>query len=115
MMIKLSPRLLAAAHCVPCGARVIDVGTDHGKLPVWLVQNNIASHVWAGDIRPGPLSSAQALIEAEHLADKISVRLTDGLQGFSEADCDTVTICGMGGENIAEILAAAPWLKLIYC
>ena len=110
MAIHLSPRLLAAAALVPVGSDVIDVGTDHAKLPVYLVQNGIARHVWACDIHAGPLENARSLVRAEGLEDRIGLRLTDGLHGFSRADADTVTITGMGGETIVDILAAAPWV-----
>ncbi|MBP3584444.1 MAG: SAM-dependent methyltransferase, partial [Peptococcaceae bacterium] len=32
-MIKLSQRLQAIADLVPAGAKVADIGTDHGFLP----------------------------------------------------------------------------------
>ena len=39
---SLSPRLSAIASLVPKGARVVDVGTDHGYVPVWLVKHQAA-------------------------------------------------------------------------
>lgn len=35
--IKLSPRLLTAASMVPPDSHVIDVGTDHAYLPIYLL------------------------------------------------------------------------------
>lgn len=99
------------AELVPPGARVIDVGTDHAMLPVWLIQTERASHVWASDLRPGPLESARRLVEQTHTGDRIDLRRTDGLNGFSRDDGDTVVIAGMGGETMISILAAAPWLQ----
>lgn len=111
MNIHLSPRLQAVADSVPFGARLIDVGTDHGKLPVWLAQTGRISHAWASDIRPGPLQSARKLVAEMELERCIELRLTDGLNGFSPEDGDTVTIAGMGGETMVSILSAAPWTK----
>lgn len=108
--IHLSSRLLAVAELVPPGGHVIDVGTDHGMLPVWLVQTGRAEHVWASDLRSGPLQSAERLIAETGTGERIDLRLTDGLQGFSADDADTVVIAGMGGETMVSILAAAPWL-----
>lgn len=39
----------------------------------------------------------------------LSCVLCDGLTGVSPDSVDTVVIAGMGGENIAAILRAAPW------
>lgn len=111
MNIHLSPRLQAVANAVPFGARLIDVGTDHGKLPVWLAQSGKITHAWASDVRPGPLQSAQNLVAETELESCIELRLTDGLKGFSPEDGDTVTIAGMGGETMVSILSAAPWTK----
>ena len=109
MTIHLSQRLQAVANLVPAGARVIDVGTDHAMIPVWLAQTQRAVHVWASDIRPGPLQSAIRLIDETDTGDVVDTRLTDGLQGFGPEDGDTVIIAGMGGETMVSILSAAPW------
>lgn len=110
MSIRLSARLQAVAMAVPEGARVIDVGTDHARIPVWLAQTGRAGHVWASDIRPGPLKSAAALV-ARTGAAGVELRQADGLSGFGPADGDTVILAGMGGETMVSILAAAPWTK----
>lgn len=111
MSIHLTPRLQAIADCVPPGARVIDVGTDHARIPVWLAQENRVRHVWASDIRPGPLRGAAALMAETGTGAVVSLRMTDGLNGFSSADGDTVILAGMGGETIISILSAAPWTR----
>ena len=52
---SLSPRLQAVADLVPQGAKLADVGTDHGRLPVWLIQNGVVSQAVASDLRVAPL------------------------------------------------------------
>ena len=37
--IKLPPRLSAIAEMVPCGTKLADVGTDHGLVPIFLLQS----------------------------------------------------------------------------
>ena len=106
---SLSPRLQAAADLVPPQVKVADVGTDHGRLPVWLVQHGSTERVVASDLRPGPLSKAQALAERWEVSDKITFRLCDGLTGISPQEAEVVVITGMGGETIADILCAAKW------
>ena len=58
--VKLTPRLLTAAQLAGDCRFAVDVGTDHGRLAVWLLQNGAAERVAATDIRRGPLSSAMA-------------------------------------------------------
>lgn len=106
-MIKLAPRMLAAAELCGAGRRIIDVGCDHAELAIYLRQRG-AERVIASDVREGPLRMAAHNIE-KYGVHGVELRLCDGLSGFSEADCDTVAICGMGGELIASILEAAPW------
>lgn len=106
---SLSPRLAAVAGMVPAGASLADVGTDHGRLPVWLIQHGVVDRAVASDLRPGPLSRARALAERWGVSDRISFRLCDGLSGIQAGEAQTVTVAGMGGETIADILSAAPW------
>lgn len=108
---SLSPRLQAVAELVPEGTRLADVGTDHGRLPVWLVEHSKVSSAVASDLRPGPLGRAKELAQRWEVSDKISFRLCDGLSGISPTEAETVVITGMGGETIAQILHDARWTK----
>lgn len=105
-MIKLSCRLQAVADMVNEGARVVDVGTDHGYIPAYLIKNNIAKSVIACDINEKPLASCKRYISSLGLDDKVKCVLSDGLQSV-DGDYDTVIIAGMGGELIAQILENA--------
>ena len=105
---KLPPRLAAIAALVPDGARLADVGTDHALLPIRLLLDGKIQSAIASDIRPGPLSRAKENACAAGVPN-LSCVLCDGLTGVSPDSVDTVVIAGMGGENIAGILRAAPW------
>ena len=105
---KLPPRLAAIAALVPDGARLADVGTDHALLPIRLLLDGKIQSAVATDIRSGPLSRAKENAYAAGVQD-LSCVLCDGLTGISPDSVDTVVIAGMGGENIAAILRAAPW------
>ena len=107
--LELSPRLQRIAAWVPQGARLCDVGTDHAYLPVWLVLQGRVSSAIAADLRPGPLSRARETGRRHGVEEKVDFRLCDGLAGIAPAECDTIVIAGMGGENIAGILSRAPW------
>jgi len=110
-IIKLSDRLQAIASLVPNGAKVADIGTDHGYIPVWLAQQEIASKLTAADINKGPLAHARLTAAEYGVTDKISFQLCSGLEFDDSSFHDTIIIAGMGGELIASILGAAPWTK----
>lgn len=108
-MITLSKRLLTIGEMVPKSEVHADVGTDHGFLPVWLLQQEKTHRVLASDINDGPLRKAKETAENYGLSDSIKTVLADGLQ-YPDADlAQVVTICGMGGETMISILSAAPW------
>ncbi len=102
-MTKLSKRLSVIASLVPNGARVCDIGTDHGYLSIHLSKSGKAKKIIASDISPLPLENARKNIQIAGVED-IELRLCDGLAGIKENEVDTVIIAGMGGEVIAEIL-----------
>ena len=57
--MELSPRLMSIARKVPEGARLADGGTDHGRLPVWLLLHERINCAIAADLREGPLDRAR--------------------------------------------------------
>lgn len=105
-IINISERLKCVASLVNKGARVADIGTDHAYLPIYLVQNGISNKVYACDVRKEPLRRAKLHIDEYGLSDKITTKLCDGLKGINKGDVDTVTICGMGGKLMKNILKA---------
>ncbi len=109
LSIRLSPRLQRIADYIPAGSRVIDVGTDHAYIPIWLLQTGRADHAVAADIRSGPLGRAAADAEKYEVSDRLQLLLTNGLSGVAPDSVDTVIIAGMGGETILGILEASPW------
>ena len=107
-MIKLSQRLQAIADMVPQGAKMADIGTDHGFLPCYLAQNDKVASAIACDVNAQPLALAQKNITDYQVADKVSTRLGNGLAVLQPGEVDVVTIAGMGGALMIEILDAAP-------
>ncbi|MBP3342318.1 MAG: SAM-dependent methyltransferase [Peptococcaceae bacterium] len=107
-MIKLSQRLQAIADLVPAGAKVADIGTDHGFLPCYLAQSGKAELVIACDVNAQPLALAQKNITDYNVGDKVSTRLGNGLAVLNPGEVDTVTIAGMGGALMIDILDASP-------
>ena len=105
----LSERLLAIAQWIPPGSRVADIGTDHGYLPIWLLQHGCAAFIAACDVREGPLEHARRSAAQYGLQEKLSFRLGSGLSCVAPDEIDTIVIAGMGGETILSILEASPW------
>ena len=109
MKVPISQRLLACCNFVFPGDRVADIGTDHGYLGIWLLQQGIAHSVIAADIVPGPLSAAKANAEKFGFSQQMEFYLSDGAQKIPR-DFDTLVCAGMGGDTMVSILSAAPWL-----
>ena len=78
-MAELSKRLQAVADLVTPGMRLVDVGTDHAYIPIYLTQNGLVPSAIAMDINKGPLERADAHILEHGLDGKIVTRLSDGL------------------------------------
>jgi tRNA (adenine22-N1)-methyltransferase len=109
--LVLSERLGTAAKYVRQDSAVADIGTDHGYIPVYLAQHNIARRIIAADLRKAPLAHARASAQEYGVADRIEFVLTNGLDGLQDKGLDTIIIAGMGGETIAGILDRAPWVR----
>lgn len=103
-MTMLDGRLQAAADFVTPGGAAVDVGTDHGYLPVYLVESGRVKRALAADINSQPLESARRNIAEAGLEDQIGVLQTDGLDGIDLEQFTDVILAGMGGMLIAEIL-----------
>lgn len=102
--MQLSLRLNAVAEMVSPGNRLVDVGCDHGYLPVYLYLNQRIPGAIAMDVRPGPLSRAREHIAQYGLEQYIETRLSDGLEKLSPGEGDTLVIAGMGGPLMERIL-----------
>lgn len=105
-MIQLSKRLQAVAELAACGKCVADVGTDHGYLPIRLVEQGIADRAIAMDVRMGPLQRAQEHIREHQLGAYIETRLSDGLAALHRDEAQVIVIAGMGGATMRGILEA---------
>ncbi len=102
--MQLSKRLERVASFVTEGNVLADIGTDHGYIPIYLVENGIIPSAYAMDINKGPLERADEHISKEGLGDRIETRLSNGLDKLNNDEADTVLIAGMGGGLIIDIL-----------
>jgi tRNA (adenine22-N1)-methyltransferase len=86
------------------GNRLVDVGTDHGYVPISLCEGKQIPSAIAMDINEGPLLRAKSHIEEAGLTGYIQTRLSDGLAALKAGEGDTVLIAGMGGILMEKIL-----------
>ncbi|WP_433735919.1 tRNA (adenine(22)-N(1))-methyltransferase [Pseudomonas putida] len=101
----LSMRLERVAAHVPAGARLADIGSDHGYLPVALMRRGVIAAAVAGEVALTPFRSAERTVRENDLDPWITVRLADGLAAIEPVDEITaISFCGMGGETIRDIL-----------
>lgn len=92
------------AKYVPQHSKIVDVGTDHGYLPIYLSLSGICEKCIASDINKGPLENAAKHIQ-KYGAQNILLRQGNGLATITLEDgIDTIVIGGMGGYLIRDIL-----------
>ena len=106
--MKLTPRLKTIADLVPKGSMVGDVGSDHGYVPIYLVESAICDKAIASDINEGPTDNARQAVRDAGLTESIEVRLGGGLVPYEVGEIETVIIAGMGGLLIRDILLERP-------
>ncbi len=102
--MELSKRMQAVADLVTVGNKVVDIGTDHAYIPIYLIEENKSPAVIAMDINEGPLKIAESHIKEKHFQDKIEVRLSNGFEKLKAYEADTAVIAGMGGALVIRIL-----------
>ena len=103
-MVKLSKRMKAVASMVTPGGVLADIGTDHGYVPISLVQGKKLKKAVAMDINVGPLQRANEHIREFNLEEYIETRLSDGVEKLAVGEADSILIVGMGGELVIHIL-----------
>lgn len=102
--MQLSKRLLAVADLAAAGHCLADVGTDHGYIPIYLIEQGRYERALAMDVNEGPLLRAEENRNLHGMEEKIQLRLSDGVQAMKDGEADTVVIAGMGGGLVMKIL-----------
>ncbi len=105
----MDQRLSCIFRMIRPGRGVIDVGTDHGYLPLRLAESAYPGQILASDIREGPLAAAKRTASQSEAGGRIRFLLSDGLEACPPNEVDTIVIAGMGGDTICGILDRAEW------
>ncbi len=101
----MNKRLLEVAKLIDKCNMVIDVGCDHALLSIFLIQNQICKNVINIDSNILPLKNGENNVKKIGLEKNIKFILNKGLSNLNIGDVvDYITICGMGSQNIIEII-----------
>jgi tRNA (adenine22-N1)-methyltransferase len=105
--LELPLRLAAIARFIPPYSRVADIGTDHAKLPQYLVKTNRSPRVIATELNEKPYREACRQVLVSEPGGRIEVRKGDGLEALRPGEVDLVVIAGLGGNTMVKMLACA--------
>lgn len=104
--MNIGARLEAVGSLVLHNSILADIGTDHAYLPVYLLQEGKITSAIAGDIAQGPCKAAENTVAMYNMKDKVQVRLGSGLSVLTPNEVNCISIAGMGGSTMVEILSA---------
>ena len=108
LSVTIGPRLQMVAAFVPKDAKLGDIGTDHAYLPIALYEAKRISKAVAVDVHEGPYQSALSAVKGRQLGAVIDVRFGDGLMPIESGEVNVLTLAGMGGRTMLDILSARP-------
>lgn len=106
--VTLSPRLQTVADAVPVCDTVADIGSDHGYVPLYLLEKKRARRVIVSDLRQGPLAKARQNFCQTSYGTQADFRLGSGLEILQAGEADGIILAGMGGPLMRELLQARP-------
>ena len=106
MSIKLSKRLAKIVEMCDEVDTIVDVGTDHGKVPITLANLGIAKNVIAIDNKKGPLETCKKNAELYINNKSVSFKtlLSNGIDDVDKEIATGIIITGMGYDNIKDII-----------
>lgn len=105
-MIQLSKRLEAAIQHTQGFQKLMDVGCDHAYLPIEACLRGYIKEAIASDNKSAPFENAVENIKLHQAEKLVKAVLSEGLETL-DPSVDIVSILGMGGSLIVEILEKA--------
>ena len=101
-MIRISKRLKIIHDMVP-NSVAADIGSDHGKLMIALVESQTIIKGYAIENKEGPFERLKNSLTKSGVIEKVTPLFSDGVKDLP-TDVSTIIIAGMGGLNIVNIL-----------
>jgi len=102
----LGIRLKTIADMVDECEVLVDIGTDHGLLPIYLLEKKIIIKAIATDICISPLEQAKKNAKKKSLLNKMDFIVSDGLNKINKK-FNYIVIAGLGTRTIVNILKNA--------
>lgn len=105
--MKLSKRLQTVCDLIikyKQGEVLADIGTDHAYLPCYLIENKTVEKAYACDVASGPINASIETIKTYHLDNQVIPLLGSGITPIVDKKVDMISICGMGGKLMVDIL-----------
>ena len=96
-------RLLDIIGLIDKNKKVIDIGTDHGLVPLYLAKNGLSENILATDISEKSLDKLRMRLD-DNLRRIITTKVTDGFVGIEKQDKQVAIIAGMGANTIIDII-----------
>ena len=93
------------AQMIDSGGSVAEIGADHAKLILYLLEQGLCDRGIATELNDGPFKRVSEAVAASPYREKVLLRKGDGLRILQPGEVDNVIIAGLGGETIVEILA----------
>lgn len=102
-----SKRIKFISSLINYDDKVLDIGTDHALLPIYLIKNNITSTADGSDVSDVVLNNARSNITKFNLDKQIHLFCSDGVKNIDVSIYNTFIIAGMGFYTIKSILDSA--------
>lgn len=99
--MKITKRLKEITNLIDYGKSVIDIGTDHGLVPLYLAKNNISDDILATDISEKSLQKLESRLNSKEI---IKTKVCDGFDGILIKENQVAVIAGMGAVTIIDII-----------
>ena len=101
----ISKRIKFISSLINKDDNILDIGTDHALLPIYIIKNNITKIADGSDVSDAVLMNAKNNLSKYGLDKKIDLFVSDGIKDIDVSKYNTFVIAGMGFFTIKSILS----------